>query len=119
MILASAEVMRPFHRWKRRRAAIAKVPALSDLQGAYIWYLKEFNLTQFQAWVNDETISALENMGIIESHERTDPYYRRFTIHPTIWKQLPEPPDQRTRDWLRKKYAESPPWDPSRHTGRI
>jgi hypothetical protein len=109
----------PFVRAGKRSEAINKIPLFSYEQALYCWYLKVFKQQKFQAWVHDEIIQALENMDIIESHERTVPYYRRYTIDEKIWRALPKPPDDKTRDWMRKKYAETPPWDPSRHSSRI
>lgn len=103
---------------KQRREAIRKITSLNDKQRIYVHYLKYNELQQFQACVNDHTISALANMDILETHERTIPNYRRFTIHPEVWRELPEPPDEKTRKWIRDKFKANPPWDSSHHAER-
>jgi hypothetical protein len=112
-------VAAPFSLKRKRREASTRISALSELQRRYLWYLKAFDRRQFQAWINDETIQALQSMGIIEAHERTDSYFRFYSVHPSVWEKLPDLPDENVRELILKRYATSPPWDPARHSGRI
>lgn len=42
----------------------------------------------FQGWNHDETLIALERMGLIGSHERTDPGHSRFEVPMHIWNSI-------------------------------